>query len=173
MRERLNCSISTGEQRPLHHGTTEAGHLIFIVLEEPTECKCGTQTLDGGNSSNIKMASSLMSEMERSLMFKVVEILKVKLSNYGRRMALMLKNGQLSTKTRRKNSEEKERMKNSTLKLADPSTLDQECQCRELLNAGVPTMLSSLIMYQEEEVNNSSLMRLQRLLNHNNGKIDL
>jgi hypothetical protein len=36
--------------------------LIFTVQEEPTECKCGTLTLDGGNSSDIRMASLSMLE---------------------------------------------------------------------------------------------------------------
>jgi hypothetical protein len=105
-------------------------------------------------------------------MLLVEKMLKAKLSIFGRKMVPMLKNGLSFTKTKKKNSEEKERMKSSTSRSIDHSTSDQECQCRELLNAGEQTMLSFLITFQEEEANNSSSMKHQRLSSHNNGKID-
>jgi len=53
-------------------------------VEDRTSSKCGELTVDGGNSSNILMDSSLTSRIRELLMFKETKTMRDKMSTFGR-----------------------------------------------------------------------------------------
>jgi len=81
--------------KPSNLGRIKDGLSTLEVLEDKESCKLGTPTLDGGNSSNMKV-KTLSTSKERSWMSKVEEMLKVTRFRSIREMVQRLRNGLLS-----------------------------------------------------------------------------
>jgi hypothetical protein len=97
-------------------------------VEEPTTCKSGALTLDGGRSSSIKENNSSTSKTTRFLTLKVVRMKKDTQLEFGPTMEETTKSGLLFTLIRLKRL----RRRDSTRTLAsieiDHSTSDQDFQ---------------------------------------------
>jgi hypothetical protein len=106
----LNFGISIGKQEPSRTTKTRDGHGTLSTQEEPTICKPGIPTQDGGNSSDgvILLKLSITLETIRSLMSEEVEIKKEILFKYGERINQMLRNGLSFIKMKRRNKPEKD-----------------------------------------------------------------
>jgi hypothetical protein len=122
---------------------TTTNHGISRAQVEPRTCKSGAPTLDGSKFSNSKVNSLSILLTIRSLMLHPPRIKKVKplLSTVETETTskMLTKDGRLSTLINPKRIELKDSTRNSDSTSTDHSTSDQECQCKELLNATVPT----------------------------------
>jgi hypothetical protein len=104
-------------------------------------------------------------------MYSKVKMLKARMSKYMEDTTVPTKDGRYSILTRRQRLKPRDSMKNSDSISIDHSTLDQDCQCKELLSATVPTMSGSEDGERMLLANNGSSMRFQRQSRVSNGNI--
>lgn len=143
----LSNGTSTRKLRQSSHTGKKVGLGTLEDLEEDQLCKLGTPTQDGGKYSSMtlsKRSSTMLETNRESLMSKEAEMKKVKMFKSGRRTVQMLRNGPSFMMTRKPRTKLEVRTKILVSQSTDLSTSDQECQCKELLNAGEQTTSSSL-----------------------------
>jgi hypothetical protein len=136
------------------------------------KCKFGAPTQDGSKSSNTEDSNSLTSKTTKHLMFIKTKILKDKRLLSGRDITDGIRDGESSIWTNPERKVQRDTTPNSVSTSADHSTLDQECQCKELSNALAPTTLSSEDMSEEEPLKDSSSILPARPSSLNTGRTD-
>jgi len=112
---------STKNLLPLEPSTT-INHGTSRALEEPTTCKSGALTQDGGKSSPIKMSTSSIGRIRNALMLLEAKMLKVELLLLGRDTMVLIRDGRSSILTRQKALKPRELMKTSDGMSIDHST---------------------------------------------------
>jgi hypothetical protein len=97
-------------------------------VEEPTICKSGPPTQDGGRSSNTEDKTSLTSRTRRFLISQEEETLKAKRLSSMVDTTNSTRDGELSTLTRKLRFKLEAITETLDGLSTDHSTLDQECQ---------------------------------------------
>jgi hypothetical protein len=130
-------------------------------------CESGVPTQDGSKSSKSKENSWLtqptirLSKLNPQRMKKVIKLLSTIETETPRTMPT--KDGRLSMLTKLRLSGPRASTRSSDSTSTDHSTSDQECQCKELLSATVPTMSGSRDGERMSEPSNGTSMRCPRL----------
>jgi hypothetical protein len=102
-------------------------------------------------------------------MFQVEKTKKDKKLSSGRDTTMLTKDGLLPIPIKPERKSERDTTNLSVSTSTDNSISDQECQCKELLNALVPTTLFSEDMSREEPLKDSTSTLPARPLSLNNG----
>jgi hypothetical protein len=134
MEERLRSGISINNLWLSEQDTT-TNHGISRMLEELLTCKSGALTQDGSKSSSTRTINSSTGNPLRCLMCLVPRTRKDKLFKYTVTTVERTNNGMSFILTRLMDLKLRDSTKTLVSMWTDHSTSDQECQCRELLNA--------------------------------------
>jgi len=165
MEERPKFGTSINSQRPSEPDTT-TNHSTSRTLERLETCKSGAPTQDGGKFSKCKVNSlsiqptTRFSKSPHRKMMK--ELLLLLTTGMVTKTIMPTKDGRLYISTKLKQLELRASTKSSVSTSTDHSTSDQECQCKELLNAMVPTMSGSEDGERTLLLNNGTSMRSPR-----------
>jgi hypothetical protein len=133
------------------------------------KCKSGPPTLDGSKSSDTLERTSPTFKTERFLISIKEKTKKDKKLLFGTDITELIKDGESSMLISQRKSLLKDSTPDSVSTSTDNSISDQECQCKELLNALVPTTLFSEDMSREEPLKDSTSTLPARPLSLNNG----
>jgi hypothetical protein len=129
-------------------------------------CKSGAPTLDGSNTSSSEVECSSILQTTRYWMSIREKMRKVKPLRLQPEMVTTAttktKDGRSSILTRLRNSEPRASTRSLDSTSTDHSTSDQECQCKELLSATVPTTSGSRDGERTSELSNGTSMKFQR-----------
>jgi len=123
MDETLKCGTSITNQEQSRTTKIRVGLGTLQVVEDPPTCRLTTPTLDGGNSSSMTAKThSTMSRTTRFSMLLEAKTKKLPTFRSGRRMALLLRNGLLCMKTKRRKNKPRVKTRHSALKSTENST---------------------------------------------------
>jgi len=159
--EELKFGTSTNSQRPSEPDTT-INPGTSRVQAEPTTCKSGQPTQDGSKFSNMRATNSSIQPTTRHFQLLEPRMMRDKQLLSMETKRELTKSGKSSMLTRLKRLGLRVSTRNSDSTSTDHSTLDQECQCKESLNATAPTTSGLRDGERTPLLNNGTSMRFQR-----------
>jgi len=159
--EEPKSGTSTNSQRPSELDTTINPGTSRVQAEQ-TICKSGQPTPDGSKFSNMRATNSSIQPTTRYFQLMAERRMKDKVLSLMETKRELTNSGKSSMLTRLKRLELRVSTRNSDSISTDHSMSDQECQCKESLNATALTTSGSRDGERIPLPNNGTSMRFQR-----------